>query len=93
MKFIFPKNYNFNVKLLGFIDYQIAIINVIIWIITYFIINLLFTDFYFKTVLFITFCFPILLFTIIGFNNENILYVFSYLYNFFKSKKIYLFYK
>ena len=33
MKFIFPQNYNFKPKLLGFIEYPVAIINVLLWLI------------------------------------------------------------
>ena len=46
MKFIFPQNYNFKIKLLGFIDYPVAIFNIILWIIIYFLINLIFKDLY-----------------------------------------------
>ena len=35
MKFIFPQNYNFTSKLLGFIDYTTVILNIIWGIITF----------------------------------------------------------
>ena len=42
MKFIFPQNYNFDSKLLGFIDYTTVILNIlwgfIIFLISYFIV-------------------------------------------------------
>ena len=44
MKFIFPKNYDFRTKLLGFIDYSTAIIDVIVLFILYFISTLLFSS-------------------------------------------------
>ena len=46
MKFIFPQNYNFRTKLFGFIDYQVAIFNIILWLIIYFFINLIFKNLY-----------------------------------------------
>ena len=39
MKFIFPKNYRYHLKLLGFIDYITGIIDLIIGIIMYLILN------------------------------------------------------
>lgn len=44
MKFIFPQNYKFNNKILGIIDYSTAIINVIWYIISYFISSLIFNS-------------------------------------------------
>ena len=93
MKFIFPQNYNFKIKLFGFIDYPIAIFNIAIWLLVYFLINLIFKDLYLKIITFIVIAFPILLISIIGFNHENILYVFLYMYKFFKNRHIYLYFK
>ena len=93
MKFIFPQNYTFKNKLLGFIDYSTAIIN-IIWIL------IVFSIFYFifssisMTIFFgIIFCFPIVLLSISGLNGENILYVLSYLLKFFFKTKLLFFTK
>jgi len=93
MKFIFPQNYNFKVKLLGFIDYPTAIFNIIIWIIIYFFSNLFFKDLYIKIIIFIATSFPILLISIIGFNHENVLYVFVYIFKFIKNRHVYLYKK
>ena len=93
MKFIFPQNYDFKTKLFGFIDYQVAILNVILWIIIYFIINLFFLNLYLKIVIFIMITFPILLISIVGFNHENIIYVFFYIIKFIKNSHIYLYIK
>lgn len=93
MKFIFPANYSFKPKLLGIIDYNTAIFNLIWDIFIFCFINLILTNTTLKIFLFIIFCFPILLFSIVGFNHENILYVFSYLLKFFIYKKIYLYKK
>ena len=93
MKFIFPQNYDFRTKLFGFIDYQVAILNVILWIVIYFIINLFFSNLYLKIVIFIIITFPIFLISIIGFNHENIIYVFVYIIKFIKNSHIYLYIK
>ncbi len=93
MKFIFPQNYNFNTKLFGIIDYSTAFINIIWWIIIFCILHFLFNDLTLKIIIFIITCFPIFLFSVIGFNHENIFYVIKYLYKFAKSNKIYLYKK
>ena len=93
MKFIFPQNYNFKIKLLGFIDYPVAIFNIILWLIIYFFINLIFKDLYIKIIIFISIAFPVLLISIIGFNHENIIYVFYYIFKFMKNRRVYLYRK
>lgn len=93
MKFIFPQNYNFNSKLFGFIDYSTAIVNVVWCSFIFCLINLLFTNLNVKIFLFIFLCFPILIFSIVGFNHENILYVFLYILRYMKNPKIYLYKK
>ena len=90
MKFIFPQNYNFSNKILGFIDYSTAIFLVCWCALVGGLLHLLISDITIKIVCFIVFCFPLFLFSIIGFNNENILYVLSYLIKFaFKNKLLF----
>lgn len=91
MKFIFPKNYTTRFKLFGFMDYTTAILNVI-WIIFLFCI-LDFFPFSFKTNLFliILFSFPIILLSIFGFADENIVCVLSYIIFFYRKRNIYLY--
>ena len=93
MKFIFPQNYNFRLKLLGFIDYSTAILNVIIWIILYFFINIIFTNLYVKILIFIIICFQLLILSIIGINHENVIYVFLYIIKFLRNRHVYLYIK
>ena len=62
MKFIFPKNYDFRTKLLGFIDYSTAIIDVIVLFILYFISTLLFSSLMYRITFLISLFLPILLF-------------------------------
>ena len=53
MNFIFPKNYNFKNKFLGFIDYPTIFLNIIWDSIIFLIINLFFKSLHFKIFLFI----------------------------------------
>ena len=93
MKFIFPQNYNFNSKLFGVLDYQTAILNFICWLIIIFITKLFNFRFFIKIIVFIIICFPILLISLFGFHQENIIYVLKYLFLYFKNPKIYLYKK
>jgi hypothetical protein len=93
MNFIFPKNYNFKPKILGFIDYTTAILDSIIALFLYFISNLIFTSLSSKIYFFIALFFPILLFSILNFQKENIITVIGYMYSFFNNSGIYLYRK
>lgn len=93
MKFIFPQNYSFNTKLFGLIDYQTAILNLCCLVIVFIITSLLKLNLFSKIIIFIITCFPILLISIFGIHQENILYVFCYIFNFIKRPKIYLYQK
>ena len=98
MKFIFPQNYNFKNKLFGIIDYSSLIFNIIWDLIIFLLINLLFKINNIKIFIFFIFyfvccLFSIFLFTIFGFNHENILNVFIYLIKYIKRPKIYFYSK
>lgn len=93
MKFIFPQNYNFNNKLFGVIDYTTAIFNIIWFFIIILLVNLFFSSLTIKLFFGIIFCVPILLLSIVGFNGENIVYVFSYIFKFLFKQKIYFYNK
>ena len=93
MKFIFPQNYNFKNKLFGILDYSSLILNIVWDSIIFILINLFFKNLNVKIFIFILFCFPIFLFSIIGFNHENILYIFVYIIQYIKSPKLYLYSK
>lgn len=92
MKFIFPQNYNFNYKLFGFIDYTTIFLNIFFGLIIYLISNI-FNNLYLKLCFFIILFFPFLLVSIIGFNNEKILYIIKYIYLYIKSQKYYIYKK
>ncbi len=93
MKFIFPKNYNFRTKLLGFIDYQTAIINGILGLVLYGIVNILFESIKLKIYFFVAFYFPVFLLSIFGFGKESIVLVIKYMYLFIKQRGVYLYSK
>ena len=93
MKFIFPQNYNFNTKLLGFIDYSTAILNIIYIIILLFFLHIFLNNLSLKIFIFITFYFPLFLFSLLGLNGEKITYFFIYIFKYFFKQKLYLFVK
>lgn len=93
MKFIFPQNYDFSTKLFGLIDYSTAILNIIWSGFILILINVIFESLNIKIFLFIIFSFPVLLFSMIGINGENILYVFSYLIKYIVKQKLYFYEK
>ena len=93
MKFIFPQNYSFKSKFLGFIDYSTLFLNIIWDLFIFCLLDLFVLDISVKTSLFIIFCFPLFLFSIIGFNHENFIYVLSYLFKYLFNKKIYFYSK
>lgn len=92
MNFIFPSNYSFKNKLLGIIDYPTAIFNVIYFLIIFGINYLLFSSINIRIIFIIVFYFPIFLFSIVGFNHENILYSLFYILKFLVKPKIYLYF-
>lgn len=91
MHFVFPKNYNFKPKLLGFIEYSTAIFDAIIGFLIYFLVNLIFSNINTKIYVFITLYLPILLISILGINKESFISVFTYIFKFFKNQNIYLY--
>lgn len=93
MKFIFPKNYNFKNKLFGFIDYTTIILNIIIALFLFSVLDLIFNNINIIISIFIIFYLPFFLFSILNVNNENILIIIIYLFKFIKNRKVYFFSK
>ena len=93
MKFIFPQNYNFKNKLFGFLDYSTIFLNLIWDLIILLLINIFFNSLNIKIFFFIIFCLPIFLFSIFGFNGENITYFIFYFFKFLFKQKLYIFNK
>lgn len=93
MKFIFPQNYNLNSKILGIIEYSTAIIDLIWAIIVFILINIIFQNLNAKIFSFIILVFPVLIFSIVGINGENIVHFGSYMIKYFIKQKILLYEK
>lgn len=93
MKFIIPQNYKFKNKILGIIDYPTAIFNLLWNFIIYIILKNIHINISMRICIFSSLSFPILLLTIIGFNNESPIYTAKYILNFLVKPKIYLFKK
>ncbi len=91
MTFIIPKNYNFKNKLFGFLDYSTIILNLVWGLFIYSIFSIFMVPFYIKMFLFIVLCFPLFIFSLIGFNHENIIYCLYYIFRYLKNPKIYLY--
>lgn len=66
MRFIFPKNYKYKAKILGFIDYITAIFDLIIGIILFTILNMIINSIETKLYIFIILYVPIVLFSVLG---------------------------
>ena len=93
MHFIFPTNYNFKNKLFGLFDYSTIFINILWGFLVFEFSKILSFNFNIRISIFIIFYFPLFLFSLFGFNNENIFYFFSYMFKFIKNRKIYFFSK
>ncbi len=93
MKFIFPQNYNLNTKILGIIEYSTAILDLIWSIFILILINIIFNDLSIKIFLFIVLVFPVVIFSVVGINGENILYFFSYMIKYIFKQKVLLYEK
>lgn len=91
MKYIFPTNYNFKNKFLGIIDYPTAIFNILYFLIIFSIFNTIFNVLNLKIIFITILYFPIFLFSIVGFNHENILYSLFYIIKYLIKPKIYLY--
>lgn len=91
MIFIFPQNYNFRNKLLGIFDYSTIILNLIWDFLIFYFINFFDLNINIKIFIFILFCFPLLIFSIVGFNGENIIYVLHYFLKFIIKNKLLFF--
>ena len=93
MKFIIPQNYKFNTKILGLFDYQTAILNTVWGGLVFLILNLIFKSLNIKIFLFIIFVFPVVVFSIVGINGENIINVIIYIIKYISRPKLYLYNK
>lgn len=93
MKYIFPQNYVFKNKLFGIIDYSTLFLNIIWNVFIFCLLDIFISNISFKISVLIILCFPLLLFSIIGFNHENFINVLIYLFKFIKHPKLYFYNK
>jgi hypothetical protein len=93
MKFIFPKNYRYTSKILGFIDYVTAIVDLTIGIILFLIIKLLFRKISIQIYFFVILYLPFILFTIFLVKEENIVDFVSCIIKFIKKRGVYVYEK
>ena len=93
MKFIFPQNYDFKNKLFGIIDYPTLFVNIVWFLLIFLICNFLFASINVKIFVFICFSLPLLPFSFSGFNGENFIYVFIYMYKFIIKQKLFFYQK
>ena len=91
MKFIFPKNYKYRSKILGFIDYITAIVDLIFGFLLFSIIKIfvkkISTQIYIFVILFV----PIILFSIFISDGENIISYTMQIIRFIKRRGIYFY--
>lgn len=93
MNFIVPKNYKFKPKLFGLINYQIAILDSILAGILYIILKYISISITLKLYFFIALFLPIIIFSIVGANSENIVSVLIYILKFYSKPNLYLYKK
>ena len=93
MKFIFPKNYKLNRKILGFLDYKTAIIDLCLGVFLLLIIRAIISNLSTQIYVFIILFLPVLLFSILGTGGENIIDFTIYIIKFFKNRKVYFYEK
>ena len=93
MKFIFPQNYNLNSKILGIIEYSAAMVDLIWGVLVFVLINIFFKRLSLKIFSFIILVFPVLIFSIVGVNGENLIYFINYMIKYFLKQKLFLYEK
>ncbi|MBP3830969.1 MAG: hypothetical protein ILA02_01110 [Clostridia bacterium] len=93
MKFIFPQNYDLNTKIFGIIDYSTAIVDLIWGGIVFFLINIIFKSLSYKIFSFIILVLPVLIFSVVGVNGENLIYFIKYITKYIFRQKVLLYEK
>ena len=93
MKFIFPQNYDLNTKIFGIIDYSTAIVDLIWGGIVFFLINIIFKSLNYKIFSFIILVLPVLIFSVVGVNGENLIYFIKYITKYIFRQKVFLYEK
>lgn len=93
MKFIFPENYNLKTRIFGLIEYSSAIFDLIWGIFVFVFLNILFKNISIKIFLLIVLVFPVVIFSIVGIEGDNLVYFLSYILKYIFKQKLYLYEK
>lgn len=93
MKFIIPQNYDLNPKILGIIDYPSAVLDVTWGGIIFILLKIIHRTISFKIFLFTISVLPLIIFSIVGVNGENIIYVIKYMTKYIINPKVLLYEK
>ena len=93
MKFIFPKNYKYRAKILGFIDYSTAVVDLIIGIILFLFLKIFVKKISTRIYIFIILFVPIILFSIFVADGENIIVYLVRIIRFMKRRGVYFYSK
>ncbi len=93
MKFIIPQNYDLNPKIFGIIDYSSALLDVIWGGLIFILLKLIHKTINLKIFLFIISVLPVIIFSIVGVNGENIIYVIKYMAKYILIPKVLLYEK
>lgn len=93
LRFIFPQNYHFHTRILGFFDYPTLVFNLIWFVFLFVISNILFKSIEIKIVFCTSLFLPIFLISFIYLKQENVFSFFMSIYHFLKSRRIYFYSK
>ena len=93
MKFVFPQNYDLNTKLFGILDYSAAIVDAVWGLIVFGLIKIFIRRLTYKVFAFIILVFPVVIFSVVGVEGENLLYFLAYVLKYVFKQKLYLYEK
>ena len=93
MKFIFPQNYDIKTRIFGIIDYSTAIVDLIWGVIIFFLINIIFKSLSYKIFSFTILVLPVIIFSVVGVNGENVIYFIKYITKYIFRQKVFLYEK
>ena len=91
MKFIFPRNYRYKPKILGFIDHITAIIDLIIGIILFLVLKIFVEKVLIRVYIFIILFFPVVLISIVLLSEENVFEYIVIIIRFIKRRGVYFY--
>ena len=91
MKFIFPKNYRYRSKILGFLDYVTALVDLVVGIFLFLFIKLFVQKITVQVYIFIILFVPIVLLSVFVLDGENIIDYFYMIVVFCRRRGVYLY--